>query len=111
MACDQKRAKFGLGKVRHDIRGEKFTGLFVVPIAIDQEVDAGVLVLSDQVDGLGHRTEKSARRSAGSQPLALRRQRGVVAGEKPTPGMGLFDRVVIATRRAAMSAQHRQLMP
>ena len=51
-----------LGQVRHDIRGEEFTGLFVIPIAIHQQADAGVLVLSDQVDGLGHCTEKSARR-------------------------------------------------
>jgi hypothetical protein len=27
--------------VGHDIRGEKYTGLYVVPIAIDQQVDAG----------------------------------------------------------------------
>jgi len=55
-----------LGQVRHDIRGEEFTGLFVIPIAIDQQVDAGVLVLSDQIDGLGHRTEK-----AGDGPRAV----------------------------------------
>ena len=70
------------GKVRHDIRDEKFTGLYVVPlIAIDQQLDAGVLVLPDQVDGLGHRTGKAAQRSVGSQPLALRRHRCVVAGK------------------------------
>ena len=40
------------GKVGHDIRGEKYTGLSVVPIAIDQQVDAGAAVLSDQVDML-----------------------------------------------------------
>src|SRR5713101_1668074 len=73
------------GKVRHDIRDEKFTSLFVVPliIAIDQQVDAGVLVLPDQVDGLGHRTDKAAQRSTGSQPLALRPQRGRVAAQYP----------------------------
>jgi hypothetical protein len=38
--------------VGHGIRGEKFTGLSVVPIAIDQQVDAGAAVLSDQVDML-----------------------------------------------------------
>jgi hypothetical protein len=38
--------------VEHDIRGEKYTGLYVVPIAIDQQVDAGAAVLSDQVDML-----------------------------------------------------------
>jgi len=42
-------------KVRHDIRDEKFTGFHVVPpIAMYQQFDAGVFVLSDQVDGLGH---------------------------------------------------------
>jgi len=35
------------GKVRHNIRDEKFTGLCVVPIANDQQVDTGVLVLPD----------------------------------------------------------------
>jgi hypothetical protein len=38
--------------VGHDIRGEKYTGLYVVPIAIDQQVDAGAAVLSDRVDML-----------------------------------------------------------
>jgi hypothetical protein len=47
-------------------------------IAIDQQVDAEVLVLPDQVNGLGHRTDKAAQRFAGSQPLALRRHRGRV---------------------------------
>ena len=79
-------------EVRHDIRGEKFTGLYVVPlIAIDQQLDAGVLVLPDQVDGLGHRTDKAAQRSAGSQPLALRRHRGRVAGKQPVLNMGVFS--------------------
>jgi hypothetical protein len=71
-------------KVRHNFRGEKFTSLCVVPsIGIDHQVDAGVLVLSDQVDGLAHRTDKAAQRSADSQPLALRHDCGVVAGEQP----------------------------
>jgi hypothetical protein len=48
-------------KVRHDIRDEKFTALGVVPIAIDQQVDAGVLVLPDQVDGLRHGAGEAAR--------------------------------------------------
>ena len=98
------------GKVRHDIRDEKFEGLFVVPIAIDEQLDAGCLVLSDQVDGLGHRTDKAVRRFASRRPLALRRHFGVIAGEKPSPDMSLFDRVVIATRLVAMAAQHIELM-
>ena len=67
--------------MRHDIRDEKFTGLYVVPsVGIDQQIDAGVLVLPDQVNGLGHRTDKAAQWTLGSQPLALCRQRGRVAG-------------------------------
>jgi hypothetical protein len=50
-------------------------------ISIDQQVDAGILVLRDQVNRLGHRTNKAAQRSAGSQPLALRRHRGRDAGK------------------------------
>jgi hypothetical protein len=58
--------------VRHDIGGKELAGLYVVPpIAIDQQVDAGVLVLPDQVDGLGYRTDKAAQRLAGGQPLPL----------------------------------------
>ena len=47
------------GKVRHDIGDEKLAGLFVVSIAIDKQLDTGCLVLSDQVDDLGHRTDKA----------------------------------------------------
>jgi hypothetical protein len=85
--------------------------LRVVPISIDQQVDAGIRVLPDQVDGLGRRTDKAAQRAASSQPLALRRHCGVVACEKPSLDTGLFDGVVIATLCVAMSAQHRQLIP
>ena len=101
------------GKVRHDIRDEKFTGLFVVPliIAIDQQVDAGVLVLPDQVNGLGHRNDKAAQWSVGGQSLALCRQRGRIAGKQSGLDTGLFARVVIAARGVTMSAQHRELVP
>ena len=60
------------GKVRHDIRDEEFTALGVVPIANDQQVDAGVLEWANQVDGLGHRTEKprDGPRSAGRSRFA-----------------------------------------
>jgi len=53
----------------------------VPSIGIDQQVDAGVLVLPDQVDGLGHRTDKAAQWSAGGQSLALCRQRDRIAGK------------------------------
>ena len=47
------RANLPSRKVRHNIRDETFTGLHVVPsIAMDEQVDAGVLVLPDQIDGL-----------------------------------------------------------
>jgi hypothetical protein len=44
-----------LREVRDHIRGEKFAGLGIVPsISFDQQVDSSVLVLPDQIDGLGH---------------------------------------------------------
>src|SRR5260221_10241832 len=99
------------GKVRHDIRDEKFTGLHVVEsIAVDQQVHAGVPVLPDQVDALGHCTDKALRRSTGRKPLALRRHSGHVAGKHPALDMGLFNGVVVATHGVAMPAQHRQLV-
>ena len=53
------------GEVGHNIRGKKFAGLCVVPsIGIDHQVDASMSVLSDQVDGLGDRTDEAAQRSA-----------------------------------------------
>jgi hypothetical protein len=58
--------------VRQDVRSERFAGLDVVPpIGIDQRVDAGVRVLPDQVDGLGHRTDGAAI----LRPLRLRLHR------------------------------------
>src|SRR5713226_3412090 len=49
------------GKMRHDIRDEKLTVLFVaLSVGIDQQIDAGVLVLPDQVNGLGNCTNKAA---------------------------------------------------
>jgi hypothetical protein len=47
------------GKVRHDIGGEEFMGLYVVPVAIDQQSDARILVLPDQVDRLGYRPDEA----------------------------------------------------
>jgi hypothetical protein len=69
-------------KVRHDIRDEQLAGLYVVQaIRIDQQVDAGVLVLPEQIEGLGHGADKATQRSAAGQSLALRRQRANVAGK------------------------------
>jgi hypothetical protein len=67
-----------------------------------------VLVLPDQVDGLGHRSDKAAQRSAASQPLALRRHRGRVTSSEPVLDM-VFS-IVSQSRPPAsqMSAQHRQ---
>src|SRR5580704_13256372 len=99
------------GKVRHDIRDEEFASLDVVPtVALDQQVDAGVPVLPHQIDGLGHGAGKAAQRCEGRLPLALRRHRGRVAGKEPALDMGLFDRVIVATHRVAMAAQHGQLV-
>ena len=70
------------GKVRHDIRGEKFSARYVVPsIGVDQQVDSGVLVLPDEVDGFGRGADKTAQRSTDSQSLALCRQSCIVAGK------------------------------
>jgi len=67
--------------VRHDIRCEELARFDVIPsIAGDQYVDPGVLVLADQVDGLGHGTDEAAQWSAGGQPLALRGGCGGAAG-------------------------------
>src|SRR5438105_9450154 len=69
-------------KVRDDIRREEFVSLDVVPvIAVDQQVHTGVLILADQIDGLGHYAHKTPQRSALSQPLTLRRHSGLVAAE------------------------------
>ena len=59
---------FPSGEVGHNIRGKKFAGLRVVlSIGIDHQVDAGMWILSDQVDGLGDRTDEAAT-VRGSQP-------------------------------------------
>jgi hypothetical protein len=85
---------------------------------VDEQVDAGVLVLPDEVVRLGHRTDKGVRRSAGGQPLALRlaaaasrvRSRGGPRMElykkiqrmlvESGAGFGLVDQVTgVATRK------------
>src|SRR5271167_2008780 len=72
-------------EVRHDIRRKEFVSLNVVSvIAVDQQVHTGVLILGDQIDGLGHRADKTPQRSALSQPLTLRRHSGLVAAQQPT---------------------------
>jgi hypothetical protein len=97
--------------VRHDIGDEELAALHVVQsVAVDQEVDAGVLVLPDQVDGLGHRAGKTGRRSTGDQPLALRRQCRRVAGKEPALDVALLDRVVVAADCVAVPAQHAKLV-
>ena len=64
---------FGSGEVRDHIRGEKFAGLGIVPsIGFDQRVDSSVLVLPDQIDGLGHGATKPAQRSTGCQQRRVR---------------------------------------
>jgi hypothetical protein len=96
-----------LGRGRDDIRGEKFSGLFVVPIAINQRVDAGVWHCSIRSLGSSNVPKKRAtvreQLATRASPPARRR-----CGREANPDMGLFDRVVIATHRVAMFAQHRQ---
>src|SRR4051795_13692940 len=83
-------------EVRHDVRYEEFVSLNVVSVvAVDQQVHTGVLVLADQIDGLGHRTHKTPQRSALSQPLTLRRHSGLVAAEQPAVIVGRFNRSVV----------------
>src|SRR5271156_3113391 len=73
-----------LCEVRHDIRREEFVGLDVVSVvAVDQQVNTGILKLADQIDSLGHRAHKTPQRSALSQPLTLRRHSGLVAAQPP----------------------------
>ena len=97
--------------MRHDIRGEKLTALCVVPvIAIDQQLDAGILVLPDQVDGLEHGADEAAQWPPIGELVAFSRHLGIVTGKQPRIAMGLFDCVVIALRRIAVAAQHRKLM-
>ncbi|HEX3418217.1 MAG TPA: hypothetical protein VHT21_17705 [Stellaceae bacterium] len=71
----------------------------------------GVLILPDQIDGLGHGADKPAQWSTGCQPLALRRHRSVIAGKQPWLDKGCFDRVVIAGCGITMATQHIELMP
>src|SRR5262249_38223191 len=107
-------SRLSSGKVRHDIRYEKFAGLYVVPkiaIAVDQQVDACVAVLPNDIDGLGHGTDKAAQRSAGGEVRTLPRYRGRIVGKRPALDMGFFDRVVVPIYRVAMPAQHSQLTP
>ena len=99
-------------EVRHDIRRKEFVSLDVVPvIAVDQQVHTGVLILADQIDGLGHRADKTAQRSALSQPLTLRRHSGLVAAEQPAVIVGRFDRGAVTLRGVAMPTKHRELVP
>src|SRR6266404_2780680 len=95
-------------EVRDDIRREEFVSLDVVPvIAVDQQVHTGVLILADQIDGLGHCAHKTPQRSALSQPLTLRRHSGLVAAEQPAVIVGRFNRSVVTLRGVAMLTKYR----
>src|SRR5580704_16783842 len=99
-------------EVRDDIRREEFVGLDVVPvIAVDQQVHTGVLILADQIDGLGHCAHKTPQRSALSQPLTLRRHSGLVAAEQPAVIVGRFNRNVVTPCGVAMLTKYRKLVP
>jgi hypothetical protein len=97
--------------VRHHIRGDKLTGLHVIPsVGIDQQIDAGILVLPDQINDLGDGAGKAAQRSVRGQPLVLRRYSSVASDKQPELDKSLFDLLAIAARRVAMAAPHRQVM-
>jgi hypothetical protein len=100
------------GKVRHDIRDEKFGGHFVVPIVIDEQLDAGCLVLSDQVDGLGHRTTKPydgsragirSRFAATSASLRASASRATARGVSAFVSAELVSAVAVCVRSARRS--------
>ena len=70
--------------MRHDLRREGLAALFVVSVGIDQQLNTRILVSPDQVDSLGHFTNKAGRRFSSRAPLALGALRGhcgIVAGE------------------------------
>src|ERR1700738_2856981 len=91
-------------EVRDDIRREEFVSLDVVPvIAVDQQVHTGVLILADQIDGLGHCAHKTPQRSALSQPLTLRRHSGLVAAEQPAVLVVRFSVHIARISRTASS--------
>src|SRR5271167_3410626 len=101
-----------LGEMRHDIGRDQFVGLGVVPvITVDQQLHTGVLVLADQIDPLGHDADKAPQGPAASQPLTLRRHRGLVAGEQQAVVVRLFNGILIALRCIALTAKHRELVP
>src|SRR5208282_2327012 len=78
---------------------------------VDQQLHAGVLVLADQIDPLGHDADKAPQGPAASQPLTLRRHRGLVAGEQQAVVVRLFNGILIALRCIALTAKHRELVP
>jgi len=70
-------------ELQRDLSGEQLKGFHSVPVvAVDQPLDAGISVLTDQIDRLGHRGDVTAPRSAHRVACALRRDRGIIAGER-----------------------------
>src|SRR5262249_988959 len=56
----------------------------------------------NDIDGLGHGTDKAAQRSAGGEVRTLPRYRGRIVGKRPALDMGFFDRVVVPIYRVAI---------
>src|SRR5215472_15035132 len=85
--------------------------IVVTIVAVDQQLYTGILILADQVDGLGNRADKTPQRPAVSQSLTFCRHCGLIASEQPTVIMGPFDRRVVAASAIAVTTKHRQLVP
>ena len=83
----------------------------VAVVAVDQHLHAGIPVLTDQVDCLGDRADKTPQRPARGQPLTLRPHGSIASGEQSTVVVRLFNRIVITLCGIAMAAKHRKLVP
>ena len=81
--------------------------IVVTIVAVDQQLHTGILILADQVDGLGHRADKTPQRPAVSQSLTFCRHCGLIASEQPTVIVGRFDRRVVAPSTIAVTMKHR----
>src|SRR5262252_4852917 len=83
----------------------------VTIVAVDQQLHTGILILADQVDGLGHRADKTPQWPAGSQSLTFCRHCSLIASEQPTVIVGRFNCRVVSSSAIAVATKHRQLVP
>jgi hypothetical protein len=86
-------------------------GLHVVAIVtVDQQLYAGVTVLADQINCLGHTADKASQWSASRQPFPLRSHGRVVPGKQPAVVVRLFNRGLVALCAIAVPPKHRELV-